>query len=106
MKVLLGAAMALSAFPAFAHETSVSICELLQHPTRYDGKVIRTRGSTVAGTSGCGTVALWVEAHEGRFGADLGRPGRVPVNVIGVFHWRPSDQIPAVLTGLPQAGDH
>lgn len=104
MKVLFGIAMVLTAFPAFAHETSVSICELLQHPTRYDGKTnSNTRNNSVRYKRLRYRRAPLVETHDGRFGADLGRPGRVPVTVIGVFHWRPSDQIPAVLKELPQA---
>lgn len=95
-------AIALGALPAFAREAAVPICELLQHPTRYDGKLIRTRGTTVGRDSGCGMAApLWVETHDGRFGANLGRPETKAVTIIGIFHWRPSTEVPAILKELP-----
>jgi hypothetical protein len=105
MKIGTFFALTFSTLPAFASGMNVPICELLQHPTRYDGKLIRTHGTTVADNgSGCASTApLWVETYDGRFGADLGRPGAIKVTVTEIFHWRPSAQDQAVLDELLNA---
>ncbi|HEY3638790.1 MAG TPA: hypothetical protein VGK90_11620 [Rhizomicrobium sp.] len=106
MKLLIGIiAMTLTALPAIAGEvTRVLICELLQHPARYEGKLVQTQG-IAAGRSGCRhSPTPWVETGDGRHGADFGRaaPGKGKVTVTGIFRWRPSSDTPAILHEIEQ----
>jgi len=103
MKFLIGIlAVAVSVSPALVADTTVPICELLQHPEQYDGKRVQTQRRTVAGNSGCpSAITLWVES--GKFGADLGAPapGGANVTVSGIFHWNPGSDTPAILNEAP-----
>ena len=81
-------AILVSAAPAMGGALkSIDVCDLIQHPSHYQGKVVRVRGSN--GPACPSGEQLWIDSVNGTgifIGPYDSRPG-VSMIVRGTFHW-------------------